>query len=1448
MSASSFEEMERRRRAFTGSDTGTTPDPTGMTPAEYARARAQARARQGDQQADDGADDGEAPGDTQPSGDGDEGTTAGTDDPATISTPFGATPQTPGRTAAPEPPTAPTDPSVGQGIEADPADRRGSITPSEAEAARQREQEILAQNPGLTEEDIAITEGGGVRTTEAYRQSVRESRQELLADPGTGASRQAFARAQQAENRLEDFMRSRQELLADPGTGRSRQRFARAEQARQDMAEALGQLDVSVEEQVAAEQAEVGRAGAAAGATSVGELDPENLQPGEDYTVGRTAAGGFTASLTREFRRGLVRETAEAQLEQRLAEQGSNVDLDPNEDIQINDEGRATLTESGQRKIRADPPESFGEGGVIPENWEPDIRRAAASYSQTADDLLQPIDEADEGDIVLETAIDDALRAAGATEAEAERAARIERRGARTALMLGNVPGVVMGLEEGVETTQYLGGAVGREVAGGGGRIDPEFGRWDIGVNPVDQQPETFDIRYDFYEGGEIGRAGEAAGQLGRRAGEFARERPGEAVAALGGSLVGSYAIMGAASRVSSRAGLVSRALIQPGEELVGYGAYYGTRAVAGARAANIVAPGGELRGMREEDIINPAVRTARRGLRTVSGAGSRAASRAGTAAARVEGDISARAAEVSRRSPSLRVETDPDAGLIEVSPEARAQVRESLVDAPARRLRSGAETVVGAPMVAARAGRRGAVRAAAGARAAGETAAGLPRRAVEAPGEAALGYRTARSDLLQTGPDPSLSFEAGRRAGRSVERVGLRADRLGYRAGVATGEAISRAADFPSTVRAAPGEFGLGFRTARSGDLQPGPGASLSFEAGRRTGATIEGAARRADAFGYRAGLRTGETLSRIEDAPQVIGQGITRAQLRAEDAGFRAGVRVGEGINTIESLPGRAANLPSAGLAAAAAGAETAQQSLATGARLGRQGITRANLAAEDAGFRAGVRTGEAIGRIEGFSLPGFGDLGARRRLGTAARRTRAAPREFGAGLAVGAGQAGLSDVPRFEAYPGQLELGRAFGAGRVTGATARAGAAGLLAAGQDIRGGVRRGLGRVRDARDITFRVEPGIPRRPRDPGNVFDMGDPDDLGRLYDELGIDLSRTEGRTGGDAGDADIGEGIDAGGAGGQVAVARGGGTAETGAGAEYDLGQSGDLPMGVEGGAEARTPRPSGEPGDARLRTELGISDRVVPWQQRGQVVDPITITTGGALVGVSERPFIGPRLGIEPRTDIGVRERTGTRMDTGFETRFDTRQDTRLEVEAEAETEAEAEAEAESEFEAEAEPSGDQQTDTSIRFPGSDQTADDTGASDRFLGAGWLNRYATALAGGGIEARQAPENLEAIAERRGTALPLPTRGQVDPDEQLQEGLENVQSFFFRDGQSNGGGQRDVGVSDDDFLAVGMAAAEEGGSTGSNPGGDALETGLDLGFGGGDGDFPDLLGDSE
>lgn len=136
---------------------------------------------------------------------------------------------------------------------------------------------------------------------------------------------------------------------------------------------------------------------------------------------------------------------------------------------------------------------------------------------------------------------------------------------------------------------------------------------------------------------------------------------------------------------------------------------------------------------------------------------------------------------------------------------------------------------------------------------------------------------------------------------------------------------------------------------------------------------------------------------------------------------------------------------------------------------------------------------------------------------------------------------------------------------------------------------------------------------------------------------------------------------------------------------------------------------------------------------------------------------------------------------------FENALERELTTEVEAEAEAKAEARARAEARAEtkmrFEFEGRGRSDPPIEVEPESDGADnepgwgldmQTPESTGSTDSPVDtdAGWINQWATALAGGGIEARRAPENVDDYA---GDPLPAPTVAQTKGE------TKAVEDFF-------------------------------------------------------------------
>ncbi|WP_435359289.1 hypothetical protein [Haloarchaeobius sp. DFWS5] len=163
--------------------------------------------------------------------------------------------------------------------------------------------------------------------------------------------------------------------------------------------------------------------------------------------------------------------------------------------------------------------------------------------------------------------------------------------GAQGAAQMLNVPGAVSGLDEAGEFIGY---------AAAEGVTSTDFGR-DVGEFGAENLSSIGLRKFDNFEAqnGDIASfAGEtyaAVDKAGTHAQNAFMSRPLESTAMLGGSLAGSYAIMGKAAQISPRAGVAARYAIQPGEELFwgGANAVVG-RTATGSRLISKI-PGGKL-------------------------------------------------------------------------------------------------------------------------------------------------------------------------------------------------------------------------------------------------------------------------------------------------------------------------------------------------------------------------------------------------------------------------------------------------------------------------------------------------------------------------------------------------------------------------------------------------------------------------------------------------------------------------------------------------------------------------------------------------------------------------------------------------------------------------------------------------------------------------------------
>lgn len=139
--------------------------------------------------------------------------------------------------------------------------------------------------------------------------------------------------------------------------------------------------------------------------------------------------------------------------------------------------------------------------------------------------------------------------------------------------------------------------------------------------------------------------------------------------------------------------------------------------------------------------------------------------------------------------------------------------------------------------------------------------------------------------------------------------------------------------------------------------------------------------------------------------------------------------------------------------------------------------------------------------------------------------------------------------------------------------------------------------------------------------------------------------------------------------------------------------------------------------------------------------------------------------------EAKTEAKAEARARADTQTEFETRFE--YEGRFEFESRGRSDPPVEVEPETD-------GADNEPNWGVDMQGSDGQGSTSSPVDR--DAGWINKWATALAGGGIEARRAPEN---VADYAGDPLPAPTVAQTEGK------TEAVEDFFDFSPDSNNGG---------------------------------------------------------
>jgi hypothetical protein len=404
-------------------------------------------------------------------------------------------------------------------------------------------------------------------------------------------------------------------------------------------------------------------------------------------------------------------------------------------------------------------------------------------------------------------------------------------------------------------------------------------------------------------------------------------ENPIEGGTMLAGSLAASAGLTSAASRaLGPRAGTATRYSIQPGEEVA---------RAAGARALGV--DGGTT------TVTQPGTRTGWSDVR--QGVADAMPDRSGWSR--------------STPGPRVRVESDPEAPVLDIDPELKQQLADygtQIRETPRRvgsatrsRVQSGRETL-------------------------SDVEVGDVASSVQAGGERAVEGVRQTGDVVVGGVESGAEVVAGgvksgtQAARKQYTKTGLLAEDAGYRAGVRTREAMDRVASMDVRDLGSP-RFGNALDTAQ----QEYTRALIRLgDAGYRTRKGFGDAVNTVEQLPGRVTEASGETLSELN---QRARQEYTRKLLQTEDIGYRAREGFGDAVDTIEQLPEQAADFSG--------------EALSNLNQRTRQEYTRALLRGGDAKYRAGQYTGEQIGRLVNAEMPD---------LSSAARRELMAAR-FGA-----------------------------------------------------------------------------------------------------------------------------------------------------------------------------------------------------------------------------------------------------------------------------------------------------------------------------------------------------------------------------------------------------------------------------------------------------------------
>lgn len=541
-----------------------------------------------------------------------------------------------------------------------------------------------------------------------------------------------------------------------------------------------------------------------------------------------------------------------------------------------------------------------------------------------------------------------------------------------------------------------------------------------------------------------------------------------------------------------------------------------------------------------------------------------------------------------------------------------------------------------------------------------------------------------------------------------------------------------------------------------------------------------------------------------RVSEGVQTARQGLTLAELEAENVGFQTGRRVGAAEQELRSLAfediGTQIRRPfAAGRQRATSGVETA-----------RQGLTLAGLKAEDVGFRTGRRVGRAGRDLRGVT---FEDIGQQAQRPFVAGRERATSgiQTARQGLTLAELQAeewGVQAGRRARATAQELldlEFDDLAQPARREATALRFGAAEQLSRARETAGGLRDLTIRVGDVEPRTIfdteMDEPPIRSQSEDP---LGIGDGDDV---FEDMEIESETSEA-------DAEVDTGRE---------IASGEGTAALvrPATQETRLTQS-DLPkaerrdrftgpLAFEATAELPGVDPTGftrsdEPA-AGVAANSRLAGATEPeLDETSATLFPDASAVEEAIGGPSLESETGAesRLGaavdsrVQPRAESRVESRVAPRLESRvesrleprLESRLDTRQDTRVGLEAETRLEARQEARRETRLEVNPEPElrteffGDDEDDDRDRTPVPSAGRGGSGGGEIDLGTGWYNEFVQAFAlGAGV--REAPEQSElegiegvpALTEQRPTETAL--FGSEDEQAQI-EAAADVFSF--------------------------------------------------------------------